>query len=581
MTRFLFCCKNTRSATGIRGLDTHAPAVKVVSMTPSQTSLQDSPRVAQVIAAELARHVTDVVVCPGSRNAPLSLALAARPDLRIHVRIDERSAAFLALGMARVQRRAVPVVMTSGTAVANCLPAVVEAHHSNTPMLVVSADRPARLVGTGASQTINQQGIFGEFAPTVHLPAGVGDEEAEQATLKALELGVAQLNVALEAPLVGKELPLNPEPVSKEFVRPRRVDHGEVALDLSENTLVIAGDEAWEVPGLEDVPTIAEPTAPAPYHPVHPLAAGVFAREQLSAEGYVVDAKPKQVVVVGHPTLHRDVFALMKDPSIRLVCLSRSSQVTDPYHRADAVGTTVKVSGQCSDRWLRLCEAASDMAAQAVRDTLEEDHGFTGLHVAAGVADTLAVGDSLVLGASNPVRDASFAGLPFDGVDTYAPRGAAGIDGTVAQAVGVALATQARCPDEPRAPRTVALMGDVTFLHDAGGLLVCEGSARPENLTIVVANDNGCGIFEALEMGAPDMRPQFERLFGTPHGVELGDVARGYGADFLQVDTLPALIDALVDTAARPSPSVLVIEAVTTRSTRRALHASIADKVAM
>ena len=95
-------------------------------MTPSQTSLQDSPRVAQVIAAELARHVTDVVVCPGSRNAPLSLALAARPDLRIHVRIDERSAAFLALGMARVQRRAVPVVMTSGTAVANCLPAVVE-----------------------------------------------------------------------------------------------------------------------------------------------------------------------------------------------------------------------------------------------------------------------------------------------------------------------------------------------------------------------------------------------------------------------------------------------------------------------
>ena len=221
------------------------------------------------------------------------------------------------------------------------------------------------------------------------------------------------------------------------------------------------------------------------------------------------------------------------------------------------------------------------MAAQAVRDTLEEDHGFTGLHVAAGVADTLAVGDSLVLGASNPVRDASFVGLPFDGVDTYAPRGAAGIDGTVAQAVGVALATQARCPDEPRAPRTVALMGDVTFLHDAGGLLICEGSARPENLTIVVANDNGCGIFEALEMGAPDMRPQFERLFGTPHGVELGDVARGYGADFLQVDTLPALIDALVDTTARPSPSVLVIEAVTTRSTRRALHASIADKVAM
>ena len=125
-------------------------------------------------------------------------------------------------------------------------------------MLVVSADRPARLVGTGASQTINRQGIVGEFAPTVHLPAGVGDGEAKQATLKALRTGGRPVRMLpWKRRWWARSFRSNPEPVSKEFVRPRRVDHGEVALDSSENTLVIAGDEAWEVPGLEDVPTIA------------------------------------------------------------------------------------------------------------------------------------------------------------------------------------------------------------------------------------------------------------------------------------------------------------------------------------
>src|SRR5699024_8998431 len=154
-----------------------------------------------------------------------------------------------------------------------------------------------------------------------------------------------------------------------------------------------------------------------------------------------------------------------------------------------------------------------DLAADTVRLVIADpNHGFTGLHVAAAVSDTLGTGDTLVLGASNPVRDASFVGLPYDGVDTYSPRGAAGIDGTVSQAVGIALATQSAHPDEPRAPRTVALIGDVTFLHDVGGLLIGPADAHPENLTIVVANDDGGGIFETLEIGAPELRASFERV---------------------------------------------------------------------
>lgn len=537
-----------------------------------------STSLAQAVAEQLAGQLTDVVLCPGSRNSPLSLALLARRDIRVHVRLDERSAAFLALGMARVQDRAVGVVMTSGTAVANCLPAVVEAAYSHVPLAIVSADRPAHLIDTGASQTIRQTGIFGDFAPTVQIT-----EPAEAARISPALAGHQQvhLNIAFDDPLVGDTLAEPAEPITPAAPFRHWVDHGEVALDLSVDTLVIAGDEAWEVPGLEDVPTIAEPTAPAPHHPVHPLAARVFSRVQVSANDYVVDTKPKQLVVVGHPTLHRDVMGLMADPEIEVTVLSRTPDFTDPARTARHRATRVRATSRPTRQWLRICDAAATVAADAVRETLEEtSHGFTGLHVAAAVADTLGTGDTLVLGSSNPVRDASFVGLPFDGVDTHSPRGAAGIDGTVSQAVGVALATQTLHPAEIRAPRTIALLGDVTFLHDIGGLQIGPDERRPENLTIVVANDDGGGIFETLEVGAPGLRENFEKAFGTPHGVELADLCAGYGVDHREVGSLPELIDALLDTT-EFATGLSVIEARITRQTRRELHRQLQEKVGL
>jgi len=229
----------------------------------------------------------------------------------------------------------------------------------------------------------------------------------------------------------------------------------------------------------------------------------------------------------------------------------------------------------------RATRAASELAADAVRTTLEDpEFGFTGLHAAAAVADTLGTGDTVLLGASNPVRDASWVGLPFDGVDTYAPRGAAGIDGSVSQAVGVALATQAAHPDEPRAPRTVALLGDVTFLHDVGGLLIGPNEPHPENLTIVVANDDGGGIFETLEIGAEPLRASFERAFGTPHGASICELCAGYGVAHREVTSLRELLDALMDTTEAPL-GLSVIEARTTRTTRRALHRALQGKIAL
>lgn len=541
-------------------------------------SQPESITLAAAVAGKLAEHLTDVVLCPGSRNSPLALALLARRDIRVHVRLDERSAAFLALGMARVQRRPVGVVMTSGTAVANCLPAVVEAAMSHTPLAVISADRPAHLIGTGASQTIDQTGIFGTYAATTRLDATTDLEELDQAFRTAQQV---HLNVAFDNPLVGEELPATPEPVQKLVPETHYTDHGEVPLDLTRDTLVIAGDEAWPVTGLEDVPTIAEPSAPAPFHPVHALAARAFAREQVEANDYVVDTKPKQLVVVGHPTLHRDVLALMADPEIEVTVLSRTAQFTDPSGNAVQRGTRVKASGQPSKQWLKICDAASEMGPQAVREILEqEEFGFTGLHVAAAVADTLGIGDTLVLGSSNPVRDASLAGLPFDGVDTFSPRGAAGIDGTVSQAVGIALATQSLHPDEIRAPRTVALVGDVTFLHDINGLQIGPDERRPENLTVVVANDDGGGIFETLEIGAEQLRGSFERAFGTPHGAELADLCTGYGVDHREVSSLQGLIDALLDTT-ETAAGFQVIEARVDRTGRRELHEQLRNRVGL
>lgn len=536
--------------------------------------------IAAAVAELVAKHCTDVVMSPGSRNSPLAYALLARQDVRVHMRIDERSAAFTALGLARVQRRHVGVVMTSGTAVANAYPAVIEAHMSHTPIAVISADRPERLVGTGASQTIWQQGIFGRYAVTQQV-ATLDDVHAVRFTDTQVHI-----NVALDTPLVPAALP---EPVgAARRVGPGSLassaaggigganDHGAVDVDLTRDTLVIAGDEAWEVPGLEHVPTIAEPTAPTPFHQVHPLAARFFAQSEvaISHDGgdFAATTKPEQVIVVGHPTLHRDVMALLADPDIEVIGISRTGTFTG---QPDRRGSRVNVTGQPTDTWLKICEAAGDVGADTVRQALTEDEfGFTGLHVAAAVCDTLGVGDTLVLGSSNPVRDASFVGMPFDGVSTYAARGAAGIDGTVSQAVGVALATQALRPDEIRAPRTVALMGDLTFLHDANGLLIGPDEPRPGNLTIVVANDDGGGIFEALEPGADHLRGAFERVFGTPHGVDVEKLAEAYGADYRRADTLAELNEVLLELESQPNP-ITVVEAATTRATRRALAARL------
>ena len=571
-----------------------------------QSTQAPSAVVAGLIVDELLRlGMVDAVVCPGSRSAPLARALVQAADaakVRLHVRIDERSAAFLALGLASRTRKVTPVITTSGTAVANLVPAMVEATASGIPLLALTADRPAHYRGTGANQTIVQDRLFAdasvvEFdldgtAPVTKATAAQIRARIDR-VVAAMASGAGHLNVRFVEPLVPDDDSVADIPEGRAdggpwtTIAPTNSNNVGVAatatgpanaastatIDISRRTLVIAGSNASHLPELEDLPTIAEPNAYAPAHPVHPLAAGTFAQ-----------ILPEQIVLVGRPTLHRGISKLLANPDIELTVVSEAEnhgfgvEFPDVTANARAVVRHVQTVGEQDPQWTKICEAASELAVKSVRETLTEsieaEEPLTGFHVAAALTDSLRTGDNVVLGASNPVRDASYTGLPFPGVNTYAGRGAAGIDGTVATAIGIALASDREHADEIRPPRTIALMGDLTFQHDSAALAIGPLEPRPENLTIVVANDAGGGIFETLEAGSPALRGSFERIFGTPQDVDFEGICQAYGVEHVRVDRLPDLLAQLhPDTDV---DGIRVIEVATTRATRRQLHHKLA-----
>ena len=601
--------------TNAAGTDAGTPA-SATDATPHTSAAHTAPAapsavVAGLIVDELLRlGMVDAVVCPGSRSAPLARALVQAADaakVRLHVRIDERSAAFLALGLASRTRKVTPVITTSGTAVANLVPAMVEATASGIPLLALTADRPAHYRGTGANQTIVQDRLFAdasvvEFdldgtAPVTKAIAAQIRARIDR-VVAAMASGAGHLNVRFVEPLVPGDDSVADIPEGRAdggpwttIAPPNSNNVGAAAIavnsattspanaastatiDISRRTLVIAGSNAPHLPELEDLPTIAEPNAYAPAHPVHSLAAGTFAQ-----------IPPEQIVLVGRPTLHRGISKLLANPDIELTVVSNAEnhgfgvEFPDVTANARAVVKHVQTMGDQDPQWTKICEAASELAVKSVREALAEsieaEEPLTGFHVAAALTDSLRTGDNVVLGASNPVRDASYTGLPFPGVNTYAGRGAAGIDGTVATAIGIALASDREHADEIRPPRTIALMGDLTFQHDSAALAIGPLEPRPENLTIVVANDAGGGIFETLEAGSPALRGSFERIFGTPQDVDFAGICQAYGVEHVHVDRLPELLAQLhPDTDV---DGIRVIEVATTRATRRQLHHKLA-----
>lgn len=567
-------------------------------MNPSQA-------LATVLVDELVRGgVREVVLCPGSRSAPLAYAVLAAERagrLRLHVRVDERSAGFLALGLALGSRMPVAVVTTSGTAVANLHPAVLEAHHAGVPLLVLTADRPHELRGTGANQTTTQPGIFGgstrwfaDLPAPVERP-GLGPfwrstacralAAARGATNAAP--GPVHLNVSLREPLVpdgrtdvvdgfvSAAWPdsLEGRPGSAPWVlvdATREGPHAPAALVEVPRTLVVVGDTRD--------PALGERAAAWAAERGHPLVAEPFGGSVVRAEavphgpllltatGWLDAHAPDRVVVVGRPTLSRAVGALLRRPGLVVEVVSEQSQWPDPSHVASAVHPprALRLGGPTTpgddNGWGESWRTASRRLADAV--AAQPFPWPSGLAAASAVVDGLPGDAVLVLGSSNPVRDLDLAVAGPVADEVLANRGLAGIDGVVSTAVGAALAMPAR--------PAYALLGDLTFVHDTNGLLIGPDEPTPD-LTVIVVNDDGGGIFTTLEPGAPERAADFERVFGTPTGTDLGALCRAHGIRHDLVDSRAGLTAAV----AEPQHGIRVVEVRVDRGTHRQAHADL------
>ncbi|MGB3258723.1 MAG: 2-succinyl-5-enolpyruvyl-6-hydroxy-3-cyclohexene-1-carboxylic-acid synthase, partial [Ornithinimicrobium sp.] len=540
-----------------------------------------STALATVLIDEWVRcGVREVVLCPGSRSAPLAYAVAAAERagrLRLHVRVDERSAGFLALGLAKLTRRPAVVITTSGTAVANLHPAVLEASHACVPLVLLTADRPAELRGTGANQTTVQPGIFASALRHEHDQPPAQGRPGEQASWRSAvcraygaavgragDPGPVHLNVSLRDPLApdlsgSVEWPeaLEGRPRGMPWVRWGRDAEAVVGrasddeVPTSEQpehpqTLVVLGDlpdpalaaTALEVARRRDWPVIAEPfgargSDPHPVLPHGPLL--------LSDEAFMTSHRPSRVLVVGRHTLHREIAALARTGGIVVEQVSVTTQWSDPSHVVSRLWTWEEFTAvppddaaRGSDReWSQAWAEAGRQLAERVTRELCRVPELAGVRIAALVLSALSSTDTLLLGSSNTPRDLNLAeGSDSDRPVVLGNRGLAGIDGTNACAVGLALASSGGS--------VVALMGDLTFEHDINGLLIGPEETRPD-LTIVVVNDQGGGIFGTLEYGHPDRSEDFVRIFATPTGADLSGLCSGLGVAHEKVASLGEL----------------------------------------
>ncbi|MGC7150296.1 2-succinyl-5-enolpyruvyl-6-hydroxy-3-cyclohexene-1-carboxylic-acid synthase [Paenarthrobacter ureafaciens] len=556
----------------------------------SQISLTSLGAARIAVTALLDGGVRHVVVAPGSRSAPMAYALAeaeAAGRVHLHVRIDERDAGFTGLGLALSTEAPAAVLTTSGTAVGNLLPAVMEANHAAVPLIVISADRPAELHGTGANQTTTQLDLFGDHVRfAVDVAAGDNPQRAVATALYAatgaLEdtpPGPVQVNLAFRDPLVPEAGDALPTAAGHGLFH---YDAGPQALDLPEasaglperRTVVLAGHDAGPVAEAfaraHGLPLLAEPSSNARFGP---NSVGPY-RLLLEHFGPESPAPIERVVLFGRPTLSRPVGALLAREGVESVIYQPVpvAWYQEGRRREAPVETLpglAEFAGRGSADWLDSWLLAGAAAQHALDGVLAEEAAATGPSIGATVWKHAR--GKLVLGSSNGIRDVDLAGQPHpDPIATvYANRGLAGIDGTLATATGIALGS---------GRETTVLLGDVTFLHDVGGLLLGKGEPTPD-LRIVVLNDAGGAIFGLLEHGAVEDSGAYgtavERLFGTPHAVDLSALAAAYGVGHQAVSTTAELAEALK----APLKGRSIVEVRADRVGLRGLHARIKDAV--
>jgi 2-succinyl-5-enolpyruvyl-6-hydroxy-3-cyclohexene-1-carboxylate synthase len=487
--------------------------------------MSQATRLAQVIVRQIIEAgVKDVVISPGSRNAPLSIAFyqASKKGLiSLHVRIDERTAAFFALGIAKASGLPVPIVCTSGTAVANYHPAVLEASHTNQPLLVLTADRPAALRRTGANQTTEQARIFGK---AVRYFADVsGSAYPMELPFNSLQSGPVHLNIQFEEPLIGDadeswldNLTITPPKVFDRnspgtfYTKSTRgvlvIGHDRGGLS-AESVKKFADELGWPVVS-EDPLTFANAISHA----------GIF----LTNSAIAKDLAPDTVVVIGRTTLSRSINAFIKMARKEIVIDPRTATVDTDRMASQKFTQLPVVQVQTPDA--EYAEKWSKYSARAVKMVADISTWSEAL-IAREIAANIPSRTSLFISSSRPIRDLEGFAVAREGVETFANRGLAGIDGNISTALGIA----------SKRKETIAVLGDLGFLHDLTGLIQKEQI----NLKIFVINNDGGGIFSTLSQRGVE---GFEDVFGTPHGLDPAAIAASMGVAAKTISTQKELI---------------------------------------
>ncbi|MEV4419252.1 2-succinyl-5-enolpyruvyl-6-hydroxy-3-cyclohexene-1-carboxylic-acid synthase [Patulibacter sp. NPDC049589] len=595
-------------------------------MTATHPPLRDghgSRALVAVLVDELVRSgVTDAVTSPGSRNTPLLLALAANPGLRTHAVVDERTAGFVALGIAKASGRPVILCCTSGSAVAQYLPAVVEAHHARLPLVLLTADRPAELRDVGAGQTIDQLGPFRSVLRWQH---EVAVDTADAATVRyartlaaralhaaagggSTGAGAVHLNLPLREPLVAPDGASDPGVAPADaLVAPRdggrawvtrtgaggRPDDDAVRLLGSllatrPRAVFVAGrheEEPQLGPALSAlcellaVPLLADPlsgarrgrAAVAHYDGLLAAGAAPGAPELVVRVGDLPTSKPLRAWLAGLPAdvpqVHVSADGAWQDPDGVLSDVVVAAPLAVLEQLAPRLAHAPRDPAWLAD-WT---EADGRVAAAqaSVLDDATDDDAPTEPWLARELTSLLPPAATLLVAASMPVRDVEAFMAPRDAVRVLSNRGANGIDGTVATAWGLTLG---RVPGDGD---VLVMLGDVALQHDVGSLLAA-GRAGAD-LTVVLVDNDGGGIFHFLPVGA-SIGPDVERLVMTPTGLDVPAIVAAAGGTLHEVGTRGGLVPALRAAAAHRGLSVLHVR--TDRTENRALHRRLTDAVA-
>lgn len=566
-----------------------------------------------VFVDELARSgVRHAVVCPGSRSTPLAWTFASHPAIKAWAQIDERSAAFFALGLAKVTGQPTVLVCTSGTAAANFLPAVAEAKLSRVPLLVLTADRPPELRDNGAPQTMDQVRLYGTHAKwfaEMALPEA-SDEQLRYArtiacravaTARSAPAGAVHINLPFREPLSPAPIPGQPLPpvAERDPVAWQGRAQGRPYVDVPTSAAEIGHDRLQElagelartrrgliVAGPQADAALAEPLArlaemygfPLLADPLSQLRHGqaeqslivdnydVFLRD----EGFVEAMAPELVLRFGamptakslllylraHPAARQIVVDLpggWNEPSLRVEHLIQA----DPRRLVEGL-LSLEMRGDAASEWITEWQAVSAATRRLVDQEIGEYEQLFEGRVWPELLRVLPSPATVLSGNSMPVRDCdTFFGRSPAALRVLGNRGANGIDGMVSTACGMAAAT---------ADPVVLIVGDLSFYHDLNGLLAAKQHGL--RLTIVVVNNDGGGIFSFLPQAA---HPEhFEEFWATPTGLDFGPIVEAYGGRFHRVHEWAAFRAAV--RAGLEGEGLTVVELPTDRAANVGMH---------